>query len=400
MPQEYAFGGLVEKEPGAGSHGAIMRVHNLSATWCVRMRLLMPLLLTGCGGSDIPDAERAAAATILPHDSSEAALLETTSSVLMSWKERLDGARREWSIGNADGPFGRVISLAADTTALFVSDDLMHHVLMIAHDGRVIRTFAEHGSGPLEMSRVVGLVSDGEAGLVLADYEKLRVFTHPATQQLRDLGTLRPGAHITGLCGIGNRLFMRVLNAGQPEVVMAASFNDSARALFGSAPVIGPSVPHPQASGLIACTQDPERVIITYEGVPTIYAYYPSGEEAWRTTIDHFVPTRWVDTTFAGRQVVKAAPEPQHHVLSMVALPPDALLVQVMLFRPSTTGGPTGTGLDSYLIEAERGTGIFLGQGVPKIDAADPHQFWSVMHASAGYPTLTSYRMGNSQRTH
>jgi hypothetical protein len=376
-----------------------MRIHNLSTTWCVRMRLLMILLLTGCGGSGIPDAESAAVSTILPYDSSEAALLATTSSVVVSWKERLDGARKEWTIGNADGPFGRVISLAADTAALFVSDDLMQHVLMIAHDGRVIRTFAEHGSGPLEMSRVVGIVSDGEAELVLADFEKLRAFTHPATQQLQDVGTLRPGANITGLCGTGRRLFMRVLNAGRPEVVMAASFNDSARAVFGSAPVISSSVPHPQAAGVIACTQDPERVIITYEGVPTIYAYYPSGEEAWRTTIEHFVPTRWVDTTFAGRQVVKAAPEPRHQLVSMVALPPDALLVQVMLLQPSTTGGLTGSGLDSYLIETERGTGIFLGQRVPKIDAADRHYFWSVMHGSAGYPTLTSYRMGNSQRT-
>lgn len=377
-----------------------MRVRSVSATECVRIRLLVTLFLAGCGGGDVPDAEIAAAATTLQYDSSDAALLGAASSVLMNWKERLNGARQEWSIGDADGPFGRVISLAADTATLFVSDDLMQHVLVIAHDGRVIRTFAEHGSGPLEMRRVVGMVSDHEAGLVLADYEKLRAFTHPATQQLRDLGTLRPGAHISGLCAIGNRLFMRVLNAGQPEVVMSASFNDSARTLFGSAPVMSRPEPHPQAGGLIACTQDPERVIITYEGVPTIHAYYPGGEEAWRTTIDRFVPTRWVDTTVAGRQVVKAAAEPRHHVLSIVALPPDALIVQVMLFRPAITGRRSGTGLDSYLIEAERGTGIFLGQGVPKIDAADSRRLWSVTYSSDGYPTLTSYRLGKLQRIH
>lgn len=130
----------------------------------LRVSLLLPLLLGGCGDERF-DAELASDLYAAPVRATPARVVDAGPLPDTAAATRVDEARRLFSIGAPDGDerylFGEIadVALSRGGDTVFVLDRMERHVKAFTRDGRYLFRFGRRGKGPGEYEDPISLVT-------------------------------------------------------------------------------------------------------------------------------------------------------------------------------------------------------------------------------------------------
>jgi hypothetical protein len=344
------------------------------------VRVLSLAVLAACGGDS--GQQQVAAA-----DSAD-------SQQLDAWVDRLQRAYQSTTYGVLDGPpeqtFGQLTAVSVANGRVLVADRLMHAVRVYDTSMVYLGSLAPPGGGPLETRSLMGIAWGPDGQIVVADGSTVKVFERDEAGAVKLLANPRLRARPDDVCVTGGRMFVRVSFPTLSGTVVSVRMDGSDENVFGEQPVAGD--PYTRATlsrGLIACTLDPARILITFEGAPTIVAYDSTGQKTWQADIHPFRRAK-LDTVVVHGMVGVGHNyfDSPDRIISITPLDSNVVAVQVFRHDPPKRGAPFSTGrVDTYVVSATTGSQRLAGADVGVMIAADPAGYW-VKASVGGAPTL------------
>lgn len=257
---------------------------------------------------------------------------------------------------------------------LLVLDRQSVRLHLFAQDGRLIHTHGREGDGPGEwrFPSSLDVVPPGSIHLISQGLGRVHAYQLRGGElQLveeasidfigRDLCMLDEGMFLLGLRG--GQTIHHVGPSGEVMRSFAPPVKRPNELLGAWAPVTAEWT----ADGRVLCDRQQGLLIHVPSHLPTVSAYKPSGELAWRFDLPNWSQVRW-ERRGDGR--IQAAPAPDtgvaSSVVSAVWLSKAGLLVQVRNF--GTPGDPSSESeVMTVLIDVVEGSSCTVSQALPKL---------------------------------
>lgn len=191
------------------------------------------------------------------------------------------------------------------------------------------------------------------------------------------------------LCTLENRIYLRGVHperdAGSVQVYSATghleqSFGHTYRA---SSPMVRLRL----SEGPIACNEEAQAIVVGFSHLPVLYGYTPQGEIRWTSKLAEFSPIEI--TSASGRMSFDGGGKATDFVREITPVPGGYVLVQVSHRTPESMKAKKHASVDTYLVSAERGHGVYVGQHLPYVYAVTPDRIFAGLNDP--YPQMKIY---------
>ena len=296
-------------------------------------------------------------------------------AAILRYAASLVAARELIVIGDSapggDAFFGMVEDADRDIRgAILILDSRQNQVSVFDAHGAFLHRFGGAGDGPHEFRAPEGIeiVSSGSA--VVADrHRRLKVFDF-VDSSYEHTATLLVDFVPEELCAIGDDLYIQ---ASKPDstIIHHVTLGGTTRRSFGHGYLTSNLLVLNQLSdGPIGCSEDASVVVTMMKMLPYVFGYRIDGSIAWVTNLDDFETLPITETVNDGRPAITFGPiEAEYHAgLGIVGLDSQYVLVQVGVHDPESARARAAYArIDSYLLSATDGRGLYLGTGLPPV---------------------------------
>ena len=373
------------------------------------------LLLAGCSNSDealpsvspgtfhptsdnIPDEDRLTDIIYMTgYDTA-------TAREIADFAENLANAQEMMSIGTMEGDkyemIGRVGDIATgEDGSIFLLDSRNNEVRVYSPGGAFERTFGGPGRGPDEFQNPKSLNLSRQGHLIVGDRPRtVKVF------QLKDTSFVLINSMLLdyspdSICLIGKQVYVRGFKESEEgqegNVLHAYSMMGEHLHSFGEPyksnnPLVQDAL---SRDGLVACDEETSTVVTMFKHLPVISGYSPDGALKWMSRIADFKSIAIEETiNEEGKPaVIHSMPEVGENLaLKMTAVPGGYMLVQIGRI-PEDRDQTRPVEYLSYLISAETGEGIYVGNTLPLVYAVTPNQMYAGLHTP--FPKVKVYEI-------
>lgn len=368
-----------------------MAMHSLP-----RLRNLLALMVAAvaCGGPEPP--VRAAASFTeggtparivhptrenLPRRSELAASIPRTAiprgeDALARFARRLARARTIRSIGQLEGApalvFGMVEDVTTDETGrFFILDSRYNNVRVHNAAGAPLGSFSGPGRGPGELVSPEALERDRQGRIVVADRHNVIKFFAPRGESFAPAGTVAVRFVPEDFCLLGDRIYVQGIAA--TGMIHAFSAAGTPIRSFGQ-PYRSANwlVRNQLSDGPVACSEEAGVVVTMFKYLPIVYGYSEDGRLLWASRLEDFHAIRIVEerdergvpeVSFDGGKAYDLA-------VSLQDAPNGLVVVQTARYTPeSVRDAREPAELDTYVLSAATGQGVYVGNGLPRISA-------------------------------
>lgn len=372
---------------------------------------LLPVVTTGAGGQsnegrgvvfrweDVPPG-----AVVIAMDTVAESDDPGDVRALQGARARLLAMREEWNYGTLDGPdstlWGWIRDVATDAEGnVYAIDGLLNLMRVLSPAGELIAETFRAGEGPMEIRAPAGVEFVGDTLVVFSPFGFTYASGEP--QNLTEAGRIvpeRPSGSEDACVGDA-LLFLRIMPVPEPASVRAVNLDGTEIGVFGDVfEHDAVSVRIDLSRGQIACTQEPKRVVTSFNDGPLIYAYDYSGASQWVAHLAGFRAPEARGVRVSDGRYIMSSPgdSAEDKVQSLTSLPGGLILVQVNRMGPyeEIDGRRVRKilGRDSYLLSARTGTGVYVGPGLPEILHATGGRLFVMDTADElGYVILRAY---------
>lgn len=347
---------------------------------------LLPVVTTGAGGQsnegrgvvfrweDVPPG-----AVVIAMDTVAESDDPGDVRALQGARARLLAMREEWNYGTLDGPdstlWGWIRDVATDAEGnVYAIDGLLNLMRVLSPAGELIAETFRAGEGPMEIRAPAGVEFVGDTLVVFSPFGLIYASGEP--HNLTEAGRFVPERPLGSedAC-VGDALvFLRIMPFLEPASVQAMSLDGTEVGTFGDVfEHDAVSVRIDLSRGQIACTQEPKRVVTSFNDGPLIYAYDYSGASQWVAHLAGFRAPEARGVRVSDGRYIMSSPgdSAEDKVQSLTSLPWGLILVQVNRMGPyEEIDGRRVRKVrrrDSYLLSARTGAGVYVGQGLPEV---------------------------------
>ena len=309
---------------------------------------------------------------------------------LEAGRARLLAVREEWSYGTLDGPdnthWGLIRDVATDAEGnVYAVDGLLNLVRVLSPAGGLIAETFRVGEGPMEIRGPAGAEFVGDTLMVFSPFGFLYASGEP--QNLTETGRFVPEnpAGIEDAC-VGDALvFLRIMPFLEPVSVQTMNLDGTAVGIFGDVfEHDDVSVRTNLSRGQIACTNEPKRVVTSFNDGSLIHGYDYSGAPEWVAHLAGFRAPEVRGVLLGDGRYAMSRPgeSPEDRVQTLTSLPGGLILVQVNRMGPYEVVDDrrlrTVRRRDSYLLSAHTGTGVYVGPGLPAVVHATERRLFAM----------------------
>jgi len=288
----------------------------------------------------------------------------------------LRGAKIIFRVGEADGSddaiFGLVEDIAVDERGrMIVLDSRTRQLRIYTPNGRLVHGVGREGDGPYDF-RFPEALEIGQQGRVLvADRtNKVKVFRLRG-DTLEYEAVIRLEFVPEDMCVLGDRFYLQAWHSSG-TVVHEYALAGPVRS-FGD-PYRTPNalVENQLSDGPVGCSLA-GTVLMMPKYLPVLHGYDLAGRRRWVSRIDSFRPLHITERTGPGGrpEVSYEVKGPFHMAHGITALRAPYVLVQIARSdRSSVRQRAAYAAVESYVVNALTGDGVFVGEGLPMVFAA------------------------------
>lgn len=320
-----------------------------------------------------------------------------SSSGLRAMASGLLKARQIASFGDGRVRFGSIQGIAVSSRGdIYILDGRFNRVVVFREDGSVESTFGAPGFGPFEFQAPTAIDVDARQELIVVDrYKQIKVFTkNDSSFQHRK--TLSVDFVPEGVCHLGDRLYVRgwlpsglIIHQFEPDNRYVRSFGAGYKSDV-------PLVRQQLSRGLIACSSGAGVVVVSFGYFPFLYAYSPDGQLLWVSQIADFHPAEILSTVGPPAAITYKKGAGYDTIVSLVPIGSRFIIAQVAR-RYELDPGTERRDFRTYLISAEDGKGLYLGDALPPIVAAQLPRIYAVKYAPSPEVLILSVDSGEAQ---
>lgn len=372
---------------------------------CVLVASAVPIVALGQDAGVHPDRLNLTVAGAV----SDVRRRDTASALrgLTETASRLRRAVRVDSIGTLDGPERTVLGLIADVAVdrarrVYVLDMAFEVVRVFSDSGVPLFEFGRSGNGPLEFRTPVALwihASDQTVFVVDAGHgiKQFRLDAAGRPTLLRQTplkGSARDactfGEGVASLVATANRAD----SSSDANNMVYVTMSGGGERSFGS----GYRSPnwltrYVMGEGVIGCGRN--QVVAALSALPFIRAFRGDGTPIWTARLADFTPPRMVESkTARGQSALGLDPEvpPHNSVRNIVSLGQDFFVVQaVLITRQALLSRSLYSEVETYLIDARSGQGVYVGRNLPLLNAIVGD--FAYASATAPFPRVIRFRL-------
>lgn len=312
------------------------------------------------------------------------------------------------SIGELEGDQTQVFGFVEDVQAghegeILVLDSRFNQVRVYGPDGHFRSQFGGPGRGPEEFLAPEGMHAGSSGSVAVIDRNSLVKLLEWRDGVLAYAGGFRVPLVPEDMCRLGDDVVLqgvtpegKTLHQYDREGKLARSFGAAYRSS-------NPLVVNQLSDAIVGCDAAVPLVALMFEHLPIVYGYRTNGEIAWTSRLGGFNPIQIVEEVDAesGRPAIVTgggdADFDMAHAL--ISLAPRIFLLQTTHHtHASQAAREPYASVDTYLLDAATGAGVYVGTHLPPIaDAAngllysasaDPHPQVLVLRAPALHAAL------------
>ena len=298
---------------------------------------------------------------------------------------RLRRASTILRIGDAEGSddaiFGLVEDVAADARGrILVLDSQMKRLRIYSQDGRLVFAVGRGGEGPYEFQAPEALDLDSQGQVLVADrFNKVKIFG-PQEDSVEYLDVVRLELVPEDMCALGDRFFVQAWHSSE-TVIHEYSSSGLLRSFGDPYRTANPLVQNQLSDGPIGCSRA-GLVLMMPKYLPFLHAYDSTRTRRWVSRIEAFTPLQITEQTGVGGrpEVAFKVKGPFHVAHTITALHDQYVLVQVARSdEVSVRQRAEYASLQSYVIDAASGDGVYLGDHLPTIFAGNGNRLYGAV---------------------
>ena len=331
------------------------------------------------------------ASTIGPHIS----IARAAPQALLDLRQRLVHASKLGALASAnevaDAELGFIVGAAAIGDRLLVADLYSSAIKAYTTSGPAEEWRFDRRIASVRDIRTVRISPDNTL-LVVTDRGVLKIPTRG--DSIQSIEVPSRAWPVTDGCVMHGRVYIRSASGSFALIGEIAPHGTVIRE-FGAAYLTGSSRLRRQLSaGRIVCIPEVETIIAVHEALPWVDAYSINGELTWRTYIANFIPTQ-IDELLTGeeRAIRRQTMPVVHQVISAAPAPGGSILIQIAQLGPRSGATRAVKRLDTYLLSARDGRGVYVGVGLPPVLQLTTSRFVALTADKANpvAPQLTLY---------
>jgi len=308
-----------------------------------------------------------------------------------------------WTVGTRDGRaperFAEIGDVVEDAQGrVLVLDNEHREVRLFTPDGAYVGAFGREGEAPGEFQYPADIdrLSDGTI-MVVGRMGRIQFF-ESADSTYERTGGFRVKFTPEDACVMDDTIYLHGMLAKQARNSIHA-YTRAGKRVTSFGPVYEDEktvVRHTVSDGSIACDDFAQTVAFAFNGAGMVYGYDPSGTRTGVSRLEPFNPMpREEETTDDGRPRMRHRFEPGTDLLvGLTDVPGEGLIAQRQRFPPEETD-EAATGITTYWLSAENGTGAYVGEGTLGGPAAGPIAHVSPTHLfsvrSVPFPRVDAY---------
>jgi outer membrane protein assembly factor BamB len=317
----------------------------------------------------------------------------------------LRGAELLYRIGERDADPEHMFGLVSDVTVqdgVFYTLDARFSELRRyrVETGALQGRLGGPGEGPAELHAPENLHVVGEDVVAVSDPQRVAVKVLALrADTLKHLRTIRHRLPMAATCVRDSTIYVHAIDpkSESRHTIHAFTLQGEKTAAFGAgyrseSPVLSLQL----SSGPIACVCDKSLVVTAQQGTPMLYGYSAaSGERRWVTRVEDYRPVhvevRGQATRFRGEDRSDSITR------RLTVLPTGDVLVQVMHRTPQSKRTSSWSRIDSYVLSADTGNGVYVGSDLPPIYDADARHLYAATEIP--YPQVQVWRVDWERET-
>lgn len=314
----------------------------------------------------------------------------------------LRSATRVLAMGVLEGAEGETFGLVEDIVPMpdgdmAVLDSRFNEVRSYTEHGAALDRFGREGGGPNEFRVPESMESMGGRLAVLDRGAVVKLFQRSG-DSWEYVDQIQLGVAPEDFCAFDDRLFVQGVRMADATVVHSFAPTGKHLASFGPAYKTDDTLVRNQLSdGLIACSDEASVLAMAPKYFPYVYGLTSEdGQVDWRASIAEFNPLKITSGFREGKPFVFfEQPSTFNRIVSLVGTG-SHILVQVGRYLRNPGGAPDLESIQSYLLSADSGDGVYVGENLPIIYAiADRRAYGAV---NAPFPQVQVYEFGSQGR--
>lgn len=328
-----------------------------------------------------------------------------TSPALRQVADRVKSARVEREFGKEEGDaievMGTVSAAVEDGRGrVIVLDRSFQNLRILDRDATKSFAFGRKGSGPTDFRTPMSLWVSKDGTVSVADAVLgVKSFRLDTPQSARLTSTFKVVGDITGACLSGDEVATYRISRSEVPLVEVRTAEGKVRAAFGDPYKSTSSLSRAiMSEGTIACVGN-RSFVTALSGIPFIHGYDSQGRRQWVSRIDRFAIGIQEETVNeAGRSSIglQSGTRAFSYVISLVPYEDHYVFVQIANHTDrSLRARKEFELLDTYLLDAKTGEGVWIGSVLPKITSARANGFVAV--SNEPFPRVLLYHASNSK---
>lgn len=339
----------------------------------------------------IPGFEEAHELVSTSSDTGESGDFQMISQALSSPTELftlgvLEGERHEM--------FGQIVDIKEDPEGnIYVLDAQYNEVRVYNDEGTFLYAIGSPGEGPGELGSPSSLEVDPSGRVIVADrFQGIKIFDRKGETHTFST-TLPLSGEVNEVCVQDDILHLHSFDGLNVNAINRYSISGDSLDSFGEVySAMSPLVRRFLGRTQIACMDS--KIIYAPNYLPVIYGYSHEGDRQWTAKISNFkTPEVEEDVDETGSRVsFNVFAKPHDQVIRAVPFHQDQVIVQVASFTPkslNTTKGERYEALRTYLMSAQTGKAIFIGDTVPEINTVTESRIY--IRRTYPYPQISVY---------
>lgn len=306
---------------------------------------------------------------------------------LSEFRARLDSRTRVGAVATADGvgdiAWGRLrdVVVAPSGDLLVLNSDL-GDVRRFSAEGEFLGYLMDSDGKRRNFADPVQLVVTRSSGLIVAESRGELVTENPLFEYESGRFPEQDG-RIEGACAIDDRIFVKVADSRQQQLIRFRDPNGSGRGAFGELPYKGTDnwlALIELSPGGVVCSAGERLVLVAFRSLPIVRAYDFDGEVRWTSLLADVQPVPVKELTRPdGRTGVRLAVSEGGDLPVAFELGPQGVAVfQVAKLDPKQEGERRRPRLLTYLLDVATGEGTFIGDSIPMIVAIGDSHLYTV----------------------
>jgi hypothetical protein len=288
-------------------------------------------------------------------------------------------------IGEPDGRtpdvFGFIQGVTTDAAGwTYVLDSRMTTVRVFDSRGRYVASVGRRGRGPGEFVNPVSLAVDAAGTLYVLDIGASRVSRFTVRREGSvPTGDFRVPFPAQSMCLLDDSLYLLGYDSGR--IVHAFSVSGQRLTSFGEPFHEHPMLRRMLTVGPIACVSNSRTILVNSNLLPAVRAYATDGRLRWTSNLSGPFEAVTIDTSRPGA-VTYGAPRQQgiDMITSIVPLPGARVLVQFGRQTPDARHPQDIERVQTRVLSLATGEALSASGDVPRVDAYDGREFFSIVH--------------------